>query len=438
MKTSRLVSFFVVASVCGVCAQSEAAAQPPERRKSANSTRSNPSGTTVGIEHLISPDSSHISVDFLDSLEIDPSSQPQVQAALNSAAAKLKKIQSVAAGATDGKIALSAGSKIRVDSVPAPQIAAALDAALRKLPEAASDATVTLKAAFEQHLTEAFGEGYEISVTLDPSKGRGHRRTGSGPGFIVSIDTVVDGVPSGKPHQIGSWLKGTRYDIFELQSASSKRAAGQLKSAESSIGLGSEQLASRDPRSPDLPEQAGKVRIGFEVFARLLEKGTVTLPVFDASNEALSKEFISTLQIAPSEEREVMKAARLFENNWRSGEVKRSRIQTDPNGERKLCITDVQGQRNDMRKWALEQFSDLLDGPRNGLMLAAFLAHWNSPGDAVLLSINELPGDRCLHVETIGSNGQLLTASSLACPSGATLKDFPRWAHLHAVTGQPK
>lgn len=233
MKTSWLVSLFVVASICGGFAQSEAAAQAPERRKSANSSQTNPSGTTVGIEHLISPDSSHISVDFLDSLEIDPSSQPQVQAALNSAAAKLKKIQSVAAGATDGKIPLSGGSKIRVDPVPAPQIAAALDAALRKLPEAASDATATLKAAFEQHLTEAFGKGYEISVTLDPSMGRGRRRTGSGGEFIVSVDTVVDGVTSGKPHQIGSWLKGTRYDIFELQSASSKRAAGQPKSAES-------------------------------------------------------------------------------------------------------------------------------------------------------------------------------------------------------------
>jgi hypothetical protein len=232
MKTSWLVSFFVVASVCGVFVQSEAAAQPPERRKSANSTRSNPGGTTVGIEHLISPDFSHISVDFLDSLEIDPSSQPQVQAALNYAAARLKKIQSVAAGATDGTIPLSGGSKIRVDSVPAPQIAAALDAALRKLPEAASDATATLKVAFEQHLTEAYGKGYEISVTLDPSMGRGRRRTGSGPGFIVCIDTVVDGVPSGKPHQIGSWLKGTRYDIFELPSASSDRAAGEPKAAE--------------------------------------------------------------------------------------------------------------------------------------------------------------------------------------------------------------
>ncbi len=206
----------------------------------------------------------------------------------------------------------------------------------------------------------------------------------------------------------------------------------------SSIGRVGGQLASRDRFSPDLPAQAGKVQIDFEVFARLLEKGSVTLPVFDASNGALSKEFISTLQIAPSEEREVMKAARLFEDNWRRGEVKRSRILTDLNGERKLCITDVQGQRNDMRQWALEQFSDLLDGPRNGLMVAAFLAYWNSPGDAVLLSINELPGDRCLHVETIGSNGQLLTASSLSCPSGATLKDFPRWAHLDAVIGQPK
>lgn len=233
MKTSWLVSLFVVASICGGFAQSEAAAQAPERRKSANSSQTNPSGTTVGIEHLISPDSSHISVDFLDSLEIDPSSQPQVQAALNSAAAKLKKIQSVAAGATDGKIPLSGGSKIRVDPVPAPQIAAALDAALRKLPEAASDATATLKAAFEQHLTEAFGKGYEISVTLDPSMGRGRRRTGSGGEFIVSVDTVVDGVTSGKPHQIGSWLKGTRFDIFELPSASSNRAAGDPKSPES-------------------------------------------------------------------------------------------------------------------------------------------------------------------------------------------------------------
>ena len=55
-----------------------------------------------------------------------------------------------------------------------------------------------------------------------------------------------------------------------------------------------------------------------------------------------------------------------------------------------------------------------------------------------MMSINELPGDRFLHVETIGSNGQLLTASSLSCPSGATLKDFPRWAHLDAVISQPK
>ena len=232
MKTSWLVSSLVVASVCGVFAQSEEVAQPPEQQKPINSKQMNPSDTTIGVEHLISPDSSHISVDFLDSLEIDPSSQPQVQAALNSAAAKLKKIQSVAAGATDGKIALSAGSKIRVDSVPAPQIAAALDAALSKLPEAASDATATLKAAFEQHLAEAYGKGYEISVTLDPTMGRGRRRTGSGGGFIVSIDTVVDGVPSGKPHQIGSWLKGTRFDIFELPSASSNRAAGDPKSPE--------------------------------------------------------------------------------------------------------------------------------------------------------------------------------------------------------------
>lgn len=77
------------------------------------------------------------------------------------------------------------------------------------------------------------GESYEISVTLDASMGRGRRRAGSGGEFIVGVDSVVDGVPSGKPHQIGSWLKGTRCDIVELQSASSKSAAGQPKSAES-------------------------------------------------------------------------------------------------------------------------------------------------------------------------------------------------------------
>ena len=77
------------------------------------------------------------------------------------------------------------------------------------------------------------GELYEMSVTLDASMGRGRRRTGSGGGFIVSVDTVVDGVTSGKPHQIGSWLKGTRFDIFELPSASSNRAAGEPKAPES-------------------------------------------------------------------------------------------------------------------------------------------------------------------------------------------------------------
>ena len=192
--------------------------------------------------------------------------------------------------------------------------------------------------------------------------------------------------------------------------------------------------------STQLPVQAdtGKVQIGYEVFARLLDKGRISLPVFDGSTGALSQDFIAVLQLEPSEEKEVLKAALLFETNWRNGEVKRSSIETDSQGESKLRIADMQGQRDDLRQWALGQFSNLLDRPRNRLMSAAFQAQWNFHGDAILLSISELNGHRFLHVETLRSNDVTVASAALPGPAEATFKDFPRWRHLDAVIGQRK
>ena len=406
----------------------------PEQVQKTHPTKT--TGTSIDVDALISPDRGSISTDFLDSLDVDPSVQPRVQAALNAGLAVLKKVQATACGSGTGKVPLFDGKSVRVAPVPAKNIKSALDLAIRHLPKGVAGSAIEpkLRAAFEQHLNRAFGNGYEISMTIGSWDRTLSNRVGRPPvKYIISVQPLADGKPAAKAYLVPWNLKGTRFEIFELQPvALSQSDAGneKPKPTQQKPVTNSTQL----PVKPD----TGKVHIGYEVFARLLDKGIITLPVFDRSTGTLSRDFISALQLEPSEEKEVLKAALLFETNWRNGEVKRSSIETDSQGESRLRIADMQGQRDDLRQWALGQFSNLLDGPRNRLMSAAFQAQWNFHGDAVLLSISELDGHRFLHVETLGSNGVSVATAALPGPSEATFKDFPRWRHLDAVIGHRK
>lgn len=411
--------------------QSQKSTAPEQAQKTHPTT-----GASIDVDLLISPDRGSISTDFLDSLDVDPSVQPQVQAALNAGLALLKKVQATACGFGTGKIPLIDGKSVCVAPVPAKSIKSAFDLAIRRLPKGVAGSAIepTLRAAFEQHLNRAFGNGYEISMTIGSWDRIGGNRVGRpAVRYIISVQPLADGKPAAKAYSVPWNLSGTRFDIFELQPVARPQS-----------GAGNEQPKPTQLKpvtaSTQLPVQtdAGKVHIGYEVFARLLDKGSITLPVFDGTTGALSQDFIAALQLEPSEEKEVLKAALLFETNWRNGEVKRSSIETDSQGESKLRIADMQGQRDESRQWALVQFSNLLDGPRNRLMSAAFQAQWNSHGDAVLLSISELKGNRFLHVETLGSNGVTVATAALPGPSDATFKDFPRWRHLDAVIGQRK